>query len=120
VYCFAGGYFPTLFAAVQAAQHCGLDVMIAAVNELADEAVAAIRACNFQPTKGFFPDGEARMKAHEIFTQKTKIVLATIDPMKINQAIAALYTTWMGVSTVLEREFARTITLSVTIAGSYF
>jgi hypothetical protein len=32
-------------------------------------------------------------------------------------AAGALYTTWLGVSAILEREFARTITLSMTIAG---
>ena len=32
-------------------------------------------------------------------------------------ATGALYTTWLGVSSVLEREFAKTITLSMTIAG---
>jgi hypothetical protein len=32
-------------------------------------------------------------------------------------ATGALYTTWLGVSTVLEREFAKTIALSMTIAG---
>lgn len=101
---------------MQAAQQCGLEVMIGAVGDLADEAVAAIRACNFQPNPGFFSSEETKAKAHEIFTEKTKIILATIDPMKINQAVAALYTTWMGVSTVLEREFAKTITMSVTIA----
>jgi hypothetical protein len=43
--------------------------------------------------------------------------LATVDPMKINQAVAALYTTWIGVSTVLEREYAKTITMSMTISS---
>lgn len=113
VYCFAGGYFPTLFSATQAAQHCGWEVMVDAVNVLAEEAVAAIQACNFQPSRGYKPT-----TAREIFTEKTKTVLATIDPMKINQAVAALYTTWMGVSTVLEKEYAKTIALSITI-GDY-
>lgn len=117
VYAFAGGYYPTLFAALQAARHCGWEVMVGAVNDLAEEAVAAIQACDFRPSRGFHPrTNGAPMASGKILTQKTKIVLATIDPMKINQAVAALYTTWMGVSTVLEREFAKTIALSVTIA----
>lgn len=37
---------------------------------------------------------------------------------QINQAVAALYTTWMGVSQVLSRDFAKTITLSLTL-GDY-
>jgi len=107
VYCFAGGYFPTLFAALQAAQHCGWEVAVEAVDDLVDEGLAAVQACDYTAST-----------ARELLTENTKIVLATIDPVKINQAVAALYTTWMGVSVVLEREFARTIALSVTI-GDY-
>ena len=108
VYCFSGGYFPTLFAAIQAAQHCGWEVAVAAVDCLVDEAVSAIQAC----------DTSAAATARELLMLNTKIVMATIDPVKINDAVAALYMTWMGVSVVLEREFARTIALSVTI-GDY-
>jgi hypothetical protein len=32
-------------------------------------------------------------------------------------AAGAFYTTWLGVSSVLEREFAKTITLSMTLSG---
>jgi hypothetical protein len=32
-------------------------------------------------------------------------------------AAGALYTTWLGVSSVLEKEFAKTITLSMTLSG---
>lgn len=107
VYCFAGGYFPTLFAAVQAAQHSGWEVAVAAADALVDEGLAAVQACDYTAST-----------ARELLMENTKIVLATVDPVKINEAVAALYTTWMGVSVVLEREFARTIALSVTI-GDY-
>lgn len=109
VYCFAGGYFPTLFAAVSAAQHCGIQVMMEATGDLVDEACLAIDAAATKSTK-------YAATAREVFQQKTLIVLATIDPVKINQAAGALYVTWMGVASVLEREFARTISLSITIA----
>ena len=125
VYCFAGGYFPTLFAALQAARNCGWENAVHAVDDLVDEAVTAIRACDRPPPSEWgageekqHDAKERRTHARQLFTEKTMIVLATIDPMKINQAVAALYTTWMGVSTVLEREFAKTIALSVTI-GDY-
>ena len=38
--------------------------------------------------------------------------------LQINNACSALYTTWLGVSTVLEHEFARTINFAVTL-GNY-
>lgn len=111
VYCFAGGYYPTLFSALQAAQHCGWQVMVESINDLTEEAIKVI-------------DATAELSADvfdrkELFLRQTNIVLKTVDPIKINQAAAALYTTWLGVSAVLEKEYARVISLSLTLAG-YF
>lgn len=113
VYCFAGGYYPTLFSSLQAAQQYGWNVMVDAIQDLADEAIAVIEV--LEDTSQFSYDedvGETRP-----FRQTASIVLATVDPVKINQASAALYTTWMGVSSVLQREYARVITLSLTMAN---
>lgn len=66
-----------------------------------------------QTSKFGFDDTANKMKA---FKKNTAVVLATVDPLKINQAAGALYTTWLGVSSVLEKEYARIITLSVTMA----
>jgi hypothetical protein len=110
VYCFAGGYYPTLFSALQAARYCGWESMVEALDDLTEEAGAALDAFTREE------HGYGR-SAREIFTEKTMVVLATVDPMKINQAVAALYTTWIGVSTVLEREYAKTITMSMTISS---
>jgi hypothetical protein len=117
IYAFAGGYYPTLFAAIQAAQHCGYHDMVKALHILIDEATTAIQACDFPSVKSSSFEF-TRKRARDIFMEKTKIVLATIDPVRINEAVAALYTTWLSISIVLEREFARTIALSITIAES--
>lgn len=121
VYAFAGGYYPTLFSSLQAAQQFGWNVMVQAISELTEEAVRVIEALDDVKTSKFGFDDEldvskkrARMKRS--FLQKTNVVLATVDPVKINTAAGALYTTWLGVSTVLEREYARVITLSLTMA----
>jgi len=111
VYCFAGGYYPALFAAVQAAQNCGWKSMCQALEDLGDEAAAAIDAVSEEYRNKPSPTARA------LFQQTTMTVLKSVDPVKINQATGALYTTWLGVSTVLEREFAKTIALSVSIAG---
>jgi hypothetical protein len=120
VYCLAGGYFPTLFAAVSAAQHCGMAVVVDATSDLIDEAVRAVEAASAssssQSSSSWGSSSNEPPTARQIVQQKTLIVLATIDPVKINQAVGALTTTWMGVAAVLEREFARTITLSLTLA----
>lgn len=108
VYCFAGGYYPTLFSALQAAQHSGWEVMVGALEDLTTEAVRVIDA-----TADVRWDSLERKDA---FLRQTNIVLKTVDPLKINQAAAALYTTWLGVSAVLEKEYARVISLSMTLA----
>lgn len=151
VYCFAGGYFPTLFAAITAAQHSGINIMLAAINDLYTEGNKALHAAieiqknpNFEDytsneyTNDFNINNEKYnpsfwgtetktnqnkkkfkdMTFHEKFIHQTRIVLTTIDPMKINTALSSLYTTWLGISSVLERQFAKTIALSISIADS--
>eukprot|EP00934_Nitzschia_sp_Nitz4_P003853 Nitzschia sp. Nitz4//scaffold99_size76975//75210//76392//NITZ4_005589-RA/size76975-processed-gene-0.40-mRNA-1//1//CDS//3329560889//3843//frame0 len=108
VYCFAGGYYPTLFSSVHAARHCGWDIMVSALCDLLQEAKKVIQATNSMQ----WDDIERR----DIFLRQVKTVLRTMDPLKINQAVGALYTTWIGVSAVLEQEYARVIAMSLTIA----
>jgi hypothetical protein len=119
VYAFAGGYYPTLFAAIQAAQHCGYPAMIQAIQVLTNEAVVAMRACDVasRPSSSSFQQRTATTK-RDVVMEQARIVLATIDPVRINDAAVALYTAWMSISVVLEREFARTIALSVTLSES--
>ena len=120
VYCFAGGYYPTLFSSLQAAQQYGWNVMVEAIQDLAEEAIRAIDALEadgeLHATKfsGLSSVNEADLRRS--FAQKTGVVMATVDPMKINQAAGALYMTWIGVRSVLEQEYARVITLSLTMA----
>jgi hypothetical protein len=109
IYCFLGGYYPTLFSSLQAARYCGWHVMVNAISDLIEEAMKVVDATENM-------DHWDTRTAREKFFEQTDIVLKTIDPMKINQAAAALYTTWLGVSAVLEREYARVISLSLTLA----
>lgn len=111
VYCFLGGYYPTLFSALQAAQYCGIQVMVAALSDLTNEAIKVIDATADLDWED--------LSRKDVFLRQTNIVLKTVDPMKINQAAAALYTTWLGVSAVLQREYARVISLSLTLASGF-
>jgi len=115
VYCFAGGYYPTVFAALAAAQHCGWFVMVRAVDDLCMEASCAMEVATDIERKQQSSKSTTTPTPRDVRIQQAKMVLSTIDPMKINQAMGALYTTWMGISSVLEREFAKTIALSLTI-----
>lgn len=108
VYCFAGGYYPTLFSSIQAARYCGWEIMVEAIQDLTDEAIKVIDA-----TSNVAWDDLDRK---DLFLRQTNIVLKTVDPSKINQAAGALYTTWLGVAAVLEKEYARVIALSLTLS----
>jgi hypothetical protein len=109
VYCFLGGYYPTLFSSLQAARYCGFQIMLDALADLTEEAIKVIDA-----TADL---GWDNLNRKDLFLRQTNIVLKTVDPVKINQAAAALYTTWLGISAVLQREYARVISLSLTLAS---
>ena len=119
VYCFAGGYYPTLFSSLQAAQQYGWNVMVEAIEDLAEEAIRAIEALEQDEAMSASKFGGTPINGADMaqsFRKKTGIVMAAVDPMKINQAAGALYMTWVGVKSVLEQEYARVITLSLTMA----
>ena len=78
VYCFAGGYYPTLFSTLQAARQCGLEIMLHALGDLTNEALKAIDATttpsSASPSYGPWT---------ETVLDKTSIVLKTVDPVKV-------------------------------------
>ena len=112
VYCFAGGYYPTLFSSIQAAKHCGWDTMISSIQDLTSEAIKVIDASTQEDILHEY----STMNKRQVLFKQTDLILKTMDPMKINQAVGSLYTTWLGVSVVLEKEYARVISLSMTLA----
>lgn len=80
VYSFAGGYYPTLFATLQAAHQCGWQRVTAAIKDLSDEALHAIVAMEKTASK-------TRKNARERFTETTKVILATVDPIKVSKTL---------------------------------
>lgn len=118
VYCFLGGYYPTLFSSLQAAKYCGWKVMVRAVKDLTDEAIKVID--EMEDSGVLDGDNNDTMIDEDgnsnLFLRQTHIVLKTVDPAKINTAAGALYTTWLGISSVLQREYARVISLSLTLS----
>mmetsp|Transcript_6477 Transcript_6477/g.14303 ORF Transcript_6477/g.14303 Transcript_6477/m.14303 type:complete len:219 (+) Transcript_6477:769-1425(+) len=57
-----------------------------------------------------------QISGRELLRRKVKLVLAKMNPEKVNTALAAIYKVWMSVLAVLTIEFARTIALSLTIS----
>jgi hypothetical protein len=117
VYCFLGGYYPTLFSSLQAAKYCGWKVMVRAVSDLTDEAIKVIDEMEDSGVlDGNNNNSDNEDGKNNLFLRQTHIVLKTVDPAKINTAAGALYTTWLGISSVLQREYARVISLSLTLS----
>lgn len=58
-----------------------------------------------------------RLSANDLLTRKLAVMaMAVNDPEKLSAALGGLYTSWLAVQAVLRIEFAKTITLGVSIA----
>ena len=110
VYAFLGGYYPTLFSALQAARNSGWNVMVHSINDITYEAMKVLDEASLDDDITF-------NSSRQSFLYHTNLVLKTIDPNKINTAAAALYTSWLGITAVLKQEYARVINLSLTLAN---
>lgn len=117
--CFFGGFYPTVFAALQAAEHGGLATVRKALTALSEEAMIIVEESKKDNKKDDDGDGVAdtdQLTGKELLRRKVKLVLTKMDPEKVNNAIASIYKVWMSVLAVLTIEFARTIALALTIS----
>jgi len=119
VFCFCGGLYPMVFAAVQAAQLTGWDETVKAVSELVSQGKIIAAENKKDDDIDADNDGIADVKqvdAQALLLRKTKLVLTNCDPARINAALGGLYKSWLGVIAVLKVQFARTIALAMTIS----
>lgn len=119
VFCFFGGTFPVLFAAIQAAEHTGRKAVLFALSDLANEAIVILEESKKDDDKDEDKDGKRdvdQISNAEYMTRKTKLVLAKMNPEKVDQAISSIYKVWLAVAAVLSIEFARTISMAMAIA----
>jgi len=119
VFCFAGGLYPTFFAAIEAARLTGWVATSQAISDLFCEA-CSIReemiADNKKDDDGDgIPDVD-QIDGKALLMRKTNIFLTKCDPGKINTAVGGLYMSWIAVVASLKIQFARTITLALSIA----
>lgn len=115
VFCFFGGTFPTLFAAVQAAEHGGRATAMQALADLSDEALIVIN----ESKKDDDAKSDQSVTASQYFANKTKLVLKKMNPEKVDKAISSLYSVWLTVAAVLAIKFARTIAMALSIADFF-
>lgn len=119
VMCFFGGFYPTVFAALQAANHGGLTTVMKALKALSLETTTIINESKKDDKKDDDRDGVPdtdQIDGQELVKRKVKLVLTKMDPEKVNDALASIYKVWMSVLAVLTIQFARTIALALTIS----
>jgi len=122
VLCFAGGLYPTLFAAIEAARLCGWDRTSKAIDSLWAQA-ALLDAANQKDDKvddvGDGKSDVASLSAKDLLLRKTQLTLTTMDPGVINEAFSGLYISWLAVFATLKVQFAATVALALSIADAF-
>jgi len=119
VFCFFGGLYPTLFAALMAAEFGGRKVVVAALKDLAGEATKILEASKKDDDADADTDGKKDVKqitGKELLVRKMKLVMIKMNPEKVDKAITSIYKVWLSVAAVLTLQFARTISLALTIS----
>ena len=61
-------------------------------------------------------DEVKKLSGKELMRHKTHLVLTKMDPEKIDRAVASMYSVWLSVAAVLKIEFARTISMALSIS----
>jgi len=119
VFCFFGGTFPVLFAAIQAAEYSGRKTVMLAVSDLTNEALGIIEESKKDNKKDNDNDGKSdvdQISNSEFVARKTKLVLRKMNPEKVDKAIESVYKVWLAVVAVLAIQFARTISMAMAIS----
>jgi hypothetical protein len=119
IFCFFGGLYPVLFAAVEAAEQCGRAQVMTALGEISDEILKIVDESKKDDKVDADGDGKAdvtQIEGKELVARKTKLVMRKMDPKKVDDAIGRIYQVWMAVAAVITIEFARAISMALAIA----
>jgi len=122
VLCFFGGCYPTTFAALQAADHGGLQTLGVAIRDLSEEVIVIVEENKKDDREDLDGDGvpdAKQVEGKEFVKRKIQLVLKKMNPKKVNDAFTAMYTVWLSVLAVLKIKFATTVTLALTIADFF-
>jgi len=111
-FCFFGGMYPTVFAAIQAAEQGGRALLMQSIGELSEEAGRILE----ESKKDDDATSTSKMDGQEYAKHKTLFVLQKMNPEKVNSALTNMYKVWFAVISVLVVQFARTIQTANSIA----
>jgi hypothetical protein len=87
IFCFFGGVYPTLFAAVQAAENGGRTAVLDALYDLAQEATIIVEESKKDDTADEDKDGKkdvVEITNKEYYQRKTLLVLRKMNPEKVS------------------------------------
>ena len=106
---FCGGAYCASISAIEAVRMSGWDRTQSALEEIYTDARAMYEA--------YVADASTNAD-DDLLTRKLAVVAVAVkDPEKLSAALGGLYTSWLAVQAVLRIEFAKTITLGVSIAA---
>jgi len=119
IFCFLGGIYPVLFAAIEAAKHGGLTLLLESIKDLTEEATTIIEASKKDDAVDDDNDGIKdvnELNSTEYIIRKTNLVLVKMNPQKVDTAISHIYEVWLSIIAVLTVEFAQTIALALSMS----
>jgi hypothetical protein len=120
IFCFFGGLYPTLFAAIQAAKHSGLKILTESLATIGSEAMIVLEESKKDDEKDDDGDGVKdveQISNKQLMLRKVNLVMTKVNPRKVDDAMSAMYHVWISVLAVLSLKFARTISLALTISN---
>lgn len=121
ILCYFGGSYVTLIAAIEAYRIAGWDASVVAAESLYKDLVKVLEAEAKDSKKDDDNDGVAdvaKLTPKDLLQRKIYVVLSTVDPHKVTNAIIAIQSGFMGVVATLRVEFAKAITLGSSIADN--
>ena len=117
---FCGGAYCASIAAMEAARMSGWEKTRAALLEIYDDCIDIYNAHVADEKRDDDGDGipdVRQLDPQSLLTRKLAVyAMAVKDPERFATALGGLYTAWLAVQGVLRLEFAKTITLGVSIA----
>eukprot|EP00538_Stauroneis_constricta_P013686 CAMPEP_0119549298 /NCGR_PEP_ID=MMETSP1352-20130426/3049_1 /TAXON_ID=265584 /ORGANISM="Stauroneis constricta, Strain CCMP1120" /LENGTH=329 /DNA_ID=CAMNT_0007594831 /DNA_START=89 /DNA_END=1078 /DNA_ORIENTATION=- len=119
VFCFFGGLYPVVFAAIEAAEYGGRKTVMEALRDLSNEAIIIIEESKKDDQLDEDKDGKAdttQISGTEYMARKTRLVMRKMNPQKVDKAISNIYRVWLAVAAVLTIEFARAISMALAIS----
>ena len=106
---FCGGAYCASIAAIEAVRMSGWDRTRAALEQIYTDACAMYEA--------YVADDSTSSDDDSLSHKLAVVAVAVKDPEQLSAALGGLYTSWLAVQAVLRTEFAKTITLGVSIAA---